>query len=118
MKPTYLPSFLCVSFSLSLSLLVGFFPGRAAIFRIPCFERESSADLLETAQGLRYGEGVRISSEFRERNASAVANWFSRIENEICKLGLPSVLICIRLPDLKKKLTIHLRFADFQDSNF
>lgn len=68
-----------------------------------------------SAQGLRYGEGVRISSEFRERNASAVANWFSRIENEICKLGLPSVLICIRLPDLKKK---DLRFADFQDSNF
>lgn len=115
MEPTYLV--FSVFFFLFLSLFwLDFSRGEQqySVFRASR-ERESSADLLETAQGLRYGEGIRISSEFRERNASAVANWFSRIENEICKLGLPSVLICIRLPHLKKK---DLRFADFQDSNF
>lgn len=112
MEPTYLVFSVFLFLFLSLFWL-DFSRGEQqySVFRAS----SKRVGLLETAQGLRYGEGVRISSEFRERNASAVANWFSRIENEICKLGLPSVLICIRLPDLKKK---DLRFADFQDSNF
>lgn len=59
--------------------------GNILVFRV-----SSSADLLETAQG-------------RRRNASAVANWFSRIGNETRKLGL----ICI--PILRKK---DLRFLN------
>lgn len=79
-----LPSFsMCLFFS--FSLLLGFFPGQYPVFRV-----SSSADLLETAQG-------------RRRNASAVANWFSRIGNETRKLGL----ICI--PILRKK---DLRFLN------
>lgn len=74
----------CVFFSLFLFWL-DFCWGNILVFRV-----SSSADLLETAQG-------------RRRNASAVANWFSRIGNETRKLGL----ICI--PILRKK---DLRFLN------